>query len=130
MCMNTTARVSKINVISNSCMRTRMYEDALYFHTRLVTRSKAMSLRSMILCCATGWLLATAPALGADAGSGKSLFRERCSVCHTAESGDNGGAEGPSLIGLMGRAAAGGPPIFYTAAVRNSEMTLGAATLP
>src|SRR5258708_6450091 len=129
MCMNTTARVSKINVISKSCMRARMYEGALYFHTRVVTRSIAMSLRSMILCCATGWLLATAPALGADAGSGKSLFRERCSVCHTAEPGDNGGAEGPSLIGLMGRAAAGGPQFSYTAALRNSKLTWDAATL-
>jgi glucose/arabinose dehydrogenase/cytochrome c2 len=90
-----------------------------------------MSLRSMIFCCATGWLLATAPApaLSADPNTGKSLFRERCSVCHTAESGDNGGAEGPSLIGLMGRAAARGPQFSYSAALRDSKLTWDAATL-
>src|SRR5258708_40213844 len=87
-----------------------------------------MSLRSMILCCATGWLLATAPALGADAGAGKSLFRERCSVCHTAESGDNGGAEGPSLIGPMGRAAGRRPAFSYNAVARNLKATGDSAT--
>jgi len=88
-----------------------------------------MSLRSMIFCSALGWVLAAAPALGLDAGAGKSLFRERCSVCHTAESGDNGGAQGPSLIGVMGRAAASAPQFSYTTALRNSKLTWDAATL-
>src|SRR5258708_20727313 len=87
-----------------------------------------MSVRSMTLWCVTGWVLATAPAFAADAGAGKSLFRERCSVCHTAESGDNGGPEGPSLIGLMGRAAARAPQFSYTAALRNSKLTWDAET--
>jgi glucose/arabinose dehydrogenase/cytochrome c2 len=86
--------------------------------------------RSMILCCATVWVLGAAPpALGADADAGKTLFRERCSVCHTAQSGDNGGAQGPSLIGIMGRAAAGAPQFSYTAALRNSKLTWDGATL-
>ena len=85
--------------------------------------------RSMLFWCAATSLLATGPALGADAGTGKSLFRERCSVCHTAENGDNGGAQGPSLIGLMGRAAAGAPQFSYTAAMRESKLTWDAATL-
>src|SRR5258708_12356003 len=89
-----------------------------------------MSLRSMILCCATGWLLATAPALGADAGAGKSLFRERCSVCHTAESGDDGGAQGPSLIRIMGRAAGTAPQFSYTPALHDPKLTCDAAPLP
>jgi glucose/arabinose dehydrogenase/cytochrome c2 len=88
-----------------------------------------MSLRSMIFCCTAGWVLAAAPALGLDASAGKSLFRERCSVCHTAESGDNGGAQGPSLIGVMGRAAASAPQFSYTAALRDSKLTWDAATL-
>jgi hypothetical protein len=83
----------------------------------------------MIFCSALGWVLAAAPALGLDAGAGKSLFRERCSVCHTAESGDNGGAQGPSLIGVMGRAAASAPQFSYTTALRNSKLTWDAATL-
>jgi glucose/arabinose dehydrogenase len=83
----------------------------------------------MILCCTVGWVLAAAPALGLDANAGKSLFRERCSVCHTAESGDNGGAQGPSLIGLMGRAAASAPRFSYTTALRDSKLTWDVATL-
>jgi len=88
-----------------------------------------MPLRSMIFCCTVGWVLAAAPALGLDANAGKSLFRERCSVCHTAESGDNGGAQGPSLIGLMGRAAASAPRFSYTTALRDSKLTWDVATL-
>ena len=88
-----------------------------------------MSLPSTIFWCAIGWVVAGAPALGADTNAGKLLFRERCSVCHTAESGDNGGAQGPSLIGLMGRAAASSPQFSYTAALRDSKLTWDAATL-
>jgi glucose/arabinose dehydrogenase/cytochrome c2 len=88
-----------------------------------------MSVRSMTLWCATAWVLSAAPAFAADAGAGKSLFRERCSVCHTAESGDNGGAQGPSLIGVIGRAAASAPQFSYTAALRDSKLTWDAATL-
>ncbi len=88
-----------------------------------------MSVHSAIFWCLTGWVLAAAPAFGADANAGKFLFRERCSVCHTAESGDNGGAQGPSLIGIMGRAAASAPQFSYTAALRDSKLTWDGATL-
>jgi len=88
-----------------------------------------MSLQSMIFCGAATWVLAAAPALGLDATAGKSIFRERCSVCHTAESGDNGGAQGPSLIGIMGRAAASAPQFSYTTALRDSKLTWNGATL-
>ncbi len=88
-----------------------------------------MPVHSMIYWCTAGWLLAASPALAADANAGKSLFRERCSVCHTAESGDNGGAQGPSLIGIMGRPAASAPQFSYTTALRDSKLTWDAATL-
>ena len=88
-----------------------------------------MPVHSMIFWCVAGWVLAAAPALAADANAGKSLFRERCSVCHTAESGDNGGAQGPSLIGIMGRPAASAPQFSYTTALRDSKLTWDAATL-
>ena len=88
-----------------------------------------MTLQSMVFWCVAGGLLAVAPALGSDANAGKSLFRERCSVCHTAESGDNGGAQGPSLIGIVGRAAASAPQFSYSAALRDSKLTWDSATL-
>ena len=87
-----------------------------------------MTRLSMTSWCAAG-LLAAGPALGADASAGKSLFRERCSVCHTAEVGDNGGAQGPSLIGVMGRTAGGAAQFSYTSALRDSKLTWDADSL-
>jgi glucose/arabinose dehydrogenase/cytochrome c2 len=74
-------------------------------------------------------LAATIPALGADAAAGKTLFRQQCSICHTAEQGDNGGAQGPSLIGVYGRHAANATGFSYTAALRAAALTWDAATL-
>jgi glucose/arabinose dehydrogenase/cytochrome c2 len=88
-----------------------------------------MSRLSLAICCAAGFLLASSPAFSADASAGKALFRQRCTVCHTAESSDNGGAQGPSLIGVLGRPAASAPQFSYTQALRESKLTWDAATL-
>jgi glucose/arabinose dehydrogenase len=87
-----------------------------------------MKRASTVILGATGYLLASA-ALGADANAGKTLFAQRCSVCHTAEAGDNGGAQGPSLVALIGRTAGGAPQFSYTAALRDSKLTWDPATL-
>jgi glucose/arabinose dehydrogenase/cytochrome c2 len=71
----------------------------------------------------------TAPALGADAAAGKALFGQQCSICHSAEPGDDGGAQGPSLAGVYGRAAASGGGFAYTAALRAANLTWDAPTL-
>jgi glucose/arabinose dehydrogenase len=81
------------------------------------------------ICCGIACLAAALPALGLDATAGKRIFRERCSVCHTAEPNDNGGGQGPSLIGVFGRAAAGAPQFAYTQALRDSKLTWDSATL-
>jgi glucose/arabinose dehydrogenase/cytochrome c2 len=73
-------------------------------------------------------LAASAPALGADAAAGKALFRQQCSICHSAEPGDSGGAQGPSLIGVYGRQAASAG-FSYTEALRAAHLTWDAATL-
>ena len=57
------------------------------------------------------------------------MFRQRCTVCHTAEAGDDGGAQGPSLGGVFGRPAASAPQFSYTQALRDSKLTWDAATL-
>ncbi len=88
-----------------------------------------MSRLSIAVCCIAGVLAACPPAFGADAGTGKAVFRQRCTVCHTAESGDDGGAQGPSLIGVLGRPAAGAPQFSYTQALRESKLVWDAATL-
>src|ERR1700735_3556476 len=74
-------------------------------------------------------LAATLPAFGADAAAGKTLFRQQCSICHTAEPADSGGAQGPSLIGLYGRHAATAAGVSYTAAMRAANLTWDAPTL-
>ena len=88
-----------------------------------------MSRLLLAICCASGFLAASSPAFSADASAGKALFRQRCTVCHTAESGDSGGAQGPSLIGVLGRPAAGAPQFSYTQALRESKLVWDAATL-
>jgi len=60
---------------------------------------------------------------------GKTLFKERCSVCHSAEPDDDGGAQGPSLINLMGRPAATSRQFSYTPALRGSHLTWDSTTL-
>src|ERR1700679_4317727 len=74
-------------------------------------------------------LAAAPPAFGADAIAGKALFRQQCSLCHSAEPGDNGGAQGPSLIGLYGRHSAAAAGFSYTQALRASNLTWDASTL-
>ncbi len=45
------------------------------------------------------------PSLGAEsagnANSGRTFFRAQCALCHSAEVGDNGGAQGPNLAGIL-----------------------------
>jgi glucose/arabinose dehydrogenase/cytochrome c2 len=69
------------------------------------------------------------PVVAADAAAGRTLFQQQCSVCHTAEPNDNGGAQGPSLIGVYGRHAAGDSSFGYTKALQASKLTWNARTL-
>jgi glucose/arabinose dehydrogenase len=70
-----------------------------------------------------------APSFGADAAAGKQIFRQRCTVCHSAEADDGGGAQGPSLAGVVGRSAGSLPNFAYSTALRTSMLTWDPATL-
>jgi glucose/arabinose dehydrogenase/cytochrome c2 len=61
--------------------------------------------------------------------AGKTFFRAQCALCHSAEPGDGGGAQGPSLQGVFGRAAASAGTFPFTQALRNSGLSWDAATL-
>jgi glucose/arabinose dehydrogenase/cytochrome c2 len=74
-------------------------------------------------------LMSADAAFGADSNAGKLLFRQQCALCHSAQSDDNGGAQGPDLHGVFGRAAASDPHFSYTAALRASNLTWDAGTL-
>src|SRR5690242_1741664 len=68
-------------------------------------------------------------ACAASADAGKTVFKQQCALCHTAEPGDNGGAQGPDLTGVFGRKAGSLASFSYTPAMKNSGLTWDAATL-
>ncbi len=79
-----------------------------------------------------GMLSATAGGsrvLGADANAGQQLFAQRCAICHSAEPGDQGSGQGPSLAGVMGRRAGRAPNFAYSAALRSARLTWDRNTL-
>jgi glucose/arabinose dehydrogenase/cytochrome c2 len=67
--------------------------------------------------------------LAANVAAGRALFRQQCTICHTAEANDNGGAQGPALIGVFGRSAASLTAFTYSPALRDSKLTWDEATL-
>ncbi len=79
------------------------------------------------LCAAA--LLAAGSGRAADVAAGRVVFRAQCIICHTAESGDNGGGQGPSLARIFGRPAASDPAFSYTDALRTSGLIWDMATL-
>jgi len=76
----------------------------------------------------TAVVLAT-PAAAQDANAGRTVFQAQCALCHSAAPGDNGGAQGPSLIGIIGRDAASYSQFSYTQALRDSHLRWDKATL-
>ncbi|MFT5321225.1 MAG: cytochrome c, partial [Pseudohongiellaceae bacterium] len=64
----------------------------------------------------------------ADSNAGKTFFRQQCALCHSAEPGDNGGAQGPLLHGIFGREAAS-TGFSYTQAMASSGLTWNTDTL-
>jgi glucose/arabinose dehydrogenase len=82
-----------------------------------------------ILICLFGGLAGCASPASAEAMAGKQIFRERCALCHSAEAGDNGGAQGPSLGGVVGRSAGSAPNFAYSTALRDSHLTWDSPTL-
>jgi hypothetical protein len=69
------------------------------------------------------------PAHGQDANAGHDVFQAQCALCHSAAPGDNGGAQGPSLIGVFGRDAASNGQFPYTQALRDSHLHWDKQTL-
>jgi glucose/arabinose dehydrogenase/cytochrome c2 len=74
-------------------------------------------------------LVCATPALGADANAGKNYFHQQCALCHSAQPGDNGGAQGPNLNGVIGRHSASDPQFGYTKAMQAANLTWDAPTL-
>lgn len=87
--------------------------------TQLVTAS--VGLTALVIAFA-------GQAVGAQtAPSGETLFRQRCSMCHSAVSGRQMPL-GPNLAGVVGRKAAA-TAFAYSPALKNSRLTWDRATL-
>jgi cytochrome c len=69
----------------------------------------------------------TLSAQAEDAEAGSKVFKIQCSACHAAVAGRKG--IGPSLFGVVGRAAGTVPDFHYTEANKSSGLTWDAATL-
>lgn len=64
-----------------------------------------------------------------DIENGKATFNTMCSVCHSVQK-TGGPAEGPNLIGVVGREAASQPDFTrYSAALKDSKLTWNKKTL-
>ena len=86
----------------------------------MMIRSAAVAFAGLVCC---------APSLAADPNAGQTFFRQQCALCHSAEPGDNGGAQGPNLTGVLGRHSAASPTFSYTQALKSSNLTWDADTL-
>jgi glucose/arabinose dehydrogenase/cytochrome c2 len=80
----------------------------------------------MIIACTPAVL---SLASGPDPNAGRRYFRTQCALCHSAQEGDDGGAQGPSLDGVFTRQAASVSGFSYTSALKQAGLTWDAATL-
>ena len=88
-----------------------------------------MVVRFLMSACAAAGLLAVASnaALAdGDAAAGKKVFN-KCKVCHSLAAGDN--KIGPTLHGVIGRAAASVEGFSYSDAMKGAGLTWDEATL-
>lgn len=84
-------------------------------------------IRSWVWAAVPAVMLVAGPALAdGDAAAGEKLF-VKCKTCHTLEAGKN--KVGPSLAGLIGRAAASVADFNYSDAMKASGITWDEATL-
>jgi len=73
------------------------------------------------------WSLAPSRALAGDPAAGSDVFRSECAECHSTRQGRN--KKGPSLFGIVGRAAGSLPDYNYSDALRRAHWTWTAEKL-
>jgi cytochrome c len=80
-----------------------------------------------MLAAAMALLLPASARAAGDAEAGKTAFNRRCAVCHAVAEGQN--KVGPSLHGVVGRAAGAVPGFNYSPAMKSSGKTWDAASI-
>jgi cytochrome c len=74
---------------------------------------------------ASAGLAAAQPAPAVDKVAGDQVFEDRCVTCHNPQ----GGGQGPSLVGVVGRKAGSLPGFSYTTPMKTSGITWTPALL-
>ena len=86
--------------------------------------------RSAIIAAAV--LLVASVSAGAkdDVENGKTIFTQRCGICHAVNKDPNGPVAGPNMVGIVGRKAASVPGFtLYSEALKKSGLTWNTQTL-
>lgn len=74
--------------------------------------------------------LSAAAAAKADVENGKTIFTQRCGICHAVNKQPGGPVAGPSMVGIVGRKAATVPGFaMYSEALKKSGLTWNVKTL-
>lgn len=68
-----------------------------------------------------GWMLASPALRAGDANAGADVFKSECAECHSPRQGKN--KKGPSLFGIVGRAAGTAPDYRYSDALKQAHWT-------
>jgi cytochrome c len=69
-------------------------------------------------------------AVAADVANGKTIFEQRCGICHAVTKDPGGPVAGPSMVGLIGRKAATEPAFtMYSPALKKYGVKWSAKTL-
>ncbi|MBK7116710.1 MAG: c-type cytochrome [Proteobacteria bacterium] len=84
--------------------------------------------RPALLALALGF--AAPAAFAANVANGKTIFEQRCGICHAVTKDPGGPVAGPSMVGLIGRKAAAEPSFtMYSPALKKYGVTWNAKTL-
>src|SRR5215831_18699287 len=100
-------------------------------HAGIVIMKKLSYPKSLSIVLGLHWAVLSAnvnaqDAPAGDAARGKAFFEISCAVCHSPVLGPDNlilMKQGPSLVGVVGRAAGSQPHFNYTKAIRDSGFT-------
>lgn len=87
--------------------------------TRMIlTRAlRGMAIAGMLMA----WMTGSPYVWAGDANAGADVFKSECSECHSVKQGHN--KKGPSLFGIVGRAAGSLPDYHYSDALHQAPWT-------
>lgn len=93
-----------------------------------MTPDRTAPYRTALLALALGLSVSAVPA--ADLANGKTIFEQRCGICHAVTRDPGGPVAGPNMVGLIGRKAATEASFtMYSPALKKYGVTWNAKTL-